>query len=63
MRRRAPTIIEEAGESSENQNDTYVSMQRVQPMTSSGRPMMTSIPLNAREKLYRERIEAMTLDN
>lgn len=25
--------------------------------------MMTSIPLNAREKLYRERIEAMTLDN
>jgi prefoldin subunit 5 len=24
---------------------------------------MTSIPMNAREKLYRERIEAMSLDN
>lgn len=63
MRRRTAAIIEEPGESSDNQNETYVSMQRVQPMSSSGRPMINSITMNAREKLYRERIEAMTLDN
>ena len=68
-------IVEEPVESSEPPSDVddrkLINPKRVAPLKSSGRVDLSGInftlrppnPLDPRDKLYRERIEQMTLDN